>query len=118
MKVPSRDNEERPDVEARSIFRSGFADRIEPVSAMIRRRRRSLQRLRAALPAGLSLILAGPIGSFLRWARHIRSVGKLPMTANCLTARQLLSGATPCSQEHRITGSKKQRPAECTSLLL
>ena len=45
--------------EALSIFRSGFADRVDAGSARIRHRRCSLRQLLTALAAGLSLILAG-----------------------------------------------------------
>jgi hypothetical protein len=58
--------------EARSIFRSRFADRVEAVSAGMRRRRWSLRQLLIALAAGLSLILAGLFGNFSRRARRKR----------------------------------------------
>ena len=48
--------------EARSIFRSGFADRIHSVSVRIRRWSR--RELLIALAAGLSLVLVGLYGAY------------------------------------------------------
>ena len=50
--------------EARSISRSGVADRVDLVSVRTRRRRWSLRQLLIALAAGLSLILAGLYGDY------------------------------------------------------
>jgi membrane fusion protein, multidrug efflux system len=50
--------------EARSIFRSGFADRVDAVSVRIRRRPWSLRQLLIALATGLSLILASLYGNY------------------------------------------------------
>jgi membrane fusion protein (multidrug efflux system) len=50
--------------EARSISRSGLADRVDAVSVRTRRRRWSLRQLLIALAAGLSLILAGLYGDY------------------------------------------------------
>ncbi len=50
--------------EARSISRSGVADRVDVVSVRTRRRRWSLRQLLIALAAGLSLILAGLYGDY------------------------------------------------------
>jgi membrane fusion protein (multidrug efflux system) len=50
--------------EARSISRSGVADRVDLVSVRARRRRWSLRQLLIALAAGLSLILAGVYGDY------------------------------------------------------
>jgi membrane fusion protein, multidrug efflux system len=49
--------------QARSIFRSGFADPLDAVSARIRRRW-SLRQLVIALASGLSVILAGLYGDY------------------------------------------------------
>jgi len=50
--------------EARSISRSGVADRVDAVSVRTRRRRWSLRQLLIALAAGLSLILASLYGDY------------------------------------------------------
>jgi membrane fusion protein, multidrug efflux system len=50
--------------EARSIFRSGLADRVDAVSARIRPGRWSLRQLLIALTTGLSLILASLYGDY------------------------------------------------------
>jgi membrane fusion protein, multidrug efflux system len=50
--------------EARPIFQSGSADRVDAVSVRIQRRRWSLRQLLIALTAGLSLILVGLYGDY------------------------------------------------------
>jgi membrane fusion protein (multidrug efflux system) len=50
--------------EARSIFRSGLADRVDAVATRTRRRRWSLRQLLISLATGLSLILAGLYGDY------------------------------------------------------
>ena len=50
--------------EGSSIFQSGFADRVDAVSARIRRHHWSRRQLLTALAAGPSLILVGLFGNF------------------------------------------------------
>jgi hypothetical protein len=69
--------------EARSIFRSGFADRVHSVTAGIRRC--SLRQLLIALAAGLSLTLAGLYGDY--WWNTGRFLVR-PMTLTCRFIRR------------------------------